>query len=318
MRNRLGASLLSAGILGIAGASAASTLEAPSDPTAAGSSSTHLDREAIGRAAGSDATTTPEGVVRLSWPRDEIAVTVDGTALRPAAGLTSWAAFAPAPSGALLMGDTVVFEDEVDAAMDAAFAHDLEVTALHNHFFFDQPKVYFMHVGGEGEPARLAAGVKAVWDAIRAVRREAPAPAAGFGGGAPTRGAFDVPAIERIVGHPTTVQDGIVKVTIGREGSMHGVRVGASMGLTTWIAFSGGDRLAAAGGDVILSTGEVQPVLRALRGAGFHVVALHNHMIGGAPAYYFVHFWGKGAASDLARGFRAVLDAQAAADGGSH
>jgi hypothetical protein len=307
------ATLVLAGILGIAGAATPAAADAPSHLAAARSAPTSLDPEVIQRAAGMEPTTTPDGVVRLSWPRQEVAVMVDGVALRPAAGLTSWAAFAPVPSGALMMGDTVVFEDEVDAAMDAAFANGLEVSALHNHFFFDRPKVYFMHVGGRGEPARLASGVKAVWDAIRAVRRGAPTPSEGFGGATPASGAFDAPAIERLVGHPAAVQDGVVKVTIGREGALHGVRVGGSMGLTTWIAFSGSDALAAADGDLILSAGEVQPVLRSLRRASFHVVALHNHMIGESPTYYFTHFWAKGPAGDLARGFRAVLDSQAAA-----
>ncbi len=108
------------------------------------------------------------------------------------------------------------------------------------------------------------------------------------------------------------MQDGVVKVTIGRKGTMHGVEVGGSMGLTTWAAFSGSDELAAVDGDFIMTAEEVQPVLRALRKAGIHVVALHNHMVGEQPAYYFTHFWGKGKAQDLARGLKSALDAQAA------
>ena len=106
-----------------------------------------LDADKIAAAAGAKAATAPDGVVRVVWPRTEVAVSVDGVALKPFAGLTSWAAFQAAPGGAMLMGDTVVFQDEVDAAMDAAFAAGLEITALHNHFFYDEPKVYFMHVG---------------------------------------------------------------------------------------------------------------------------------------------------------------------------
>src|SRR4051812_24571313 len=136
-----------------------------------------LDADRIGAAAGVKATTAPDGVVRIAWPRTDVPVTVDGVPLKPFAGLGSWAAFTPTPHGAMVMGDTVVFQDEVDAAMDAAFAHGLEVTALHNHFFYDEPKVYFMHVGGGGEPEKLAAGVKAVWDAIKAVREKHPGPA---------------------------------------------------------------------------------------------------------------------------------------------
>ncbi len=227
-----------------------------------------IDPARIGEASGTVAKAQADGVVRIGWSRDDVAVTVDGVRLPPAAGLGSWAAFMPMDENAMLMGDTVVFEDEVDAAMDAAFKAGLDVTGLHNHFFFDLPKVYFMHIGGHGDPMRLAGGVKAVWDAI--------------------------------------------KVTIGPEGRMHGRSVGGSMGLTTWAAFTGSDQLAVVDGDVIMTGDEVQPVLHALRQADFHVVALHNHMVSEQPAFYFVHFWGKRPAAELAQGFRRVLDAQRA------
>jgi hypothetical protein len=271
-----------------------------------------IDPAKILEASGAEAKRQPDGVVRIGWSRTDVPVKVDGMQLAPPAGLGSWAAFAPMGDRAMVMGDTVVFEDEVDAAMDAAFKQGLEVTGLHNHFFFDEPKVYFMHIGGTGEPVRLAAGVKAVWDAIKAVRAERPVPASGFGGPTPEPGKVDADAIAKIVGHPAPVTEGIAKVSIGREARMHGHTVGASMGLTTWAAFSGSDALAALDGDVIMTADEVQPVLRALRDAGLHIVALHNHMLGEQPAFYFVHFWGKGPATELAQGFRRVLDAQKA------
>src|SRR3954451_9357342 len=144
-----------------------------------------LDAEEIAAAAGAQATTTPDGVVRIAWARTDVPVKVDGVPLKPFAGLGSWAAFAAAPHGAMAMGDTVVFQDEVTPAMDAAFAAGLEVTGLHNHFFYDEPKVYFMHVGGQGEAEKLAAGVKAVWDAIKKVRAENLKPATRFAGDVP-------------------------------------------------------------------------------------------------------------------------------------
>jgi len=116
--------------------------------------------------------------------------------------------------------------------------------------------------------------------------------------------------IEKTLGHKSETQQGVVKVTIGRDGAMHGVKVGGSMGLTTWAAFSGNDELAAVDGDFIMTAQEVQPVLRALRKAGIHVVALHNHMIGEQPAFYFTHFWGKDRINTLANGIKAALDAQ--------
>lgn len=281
--------------------------------TSSDAASPSLDAKAIGAASGTAATATPDGVVKIGWSRTDVAVTVDGMKLPAAAGLGSWAAFAPMPNGnAMVMGDTLVFEDEVDAAMDAAFAHGLNVTALHNHFFHDTPKVYFMHLGGVGKSETLAAGVKAVWDAIRAVRTAHAQPATSFSDKVPTPGRIDADAISRIVGHPAAMTSGVAKITIGRNARMHGMAVGGSMGLTTWAAFSGSDALAAMDGDFIMSAAEVQPVLHALRKAGIHVVALHNHMIDVQPDLYFTHFWGTGKAVDLARGFRAALDVQAA------
>jgi len=212
----------------------------------------------------------------------------------------------------MAMGDTVVFQDEVTPAMDAAFAAGLEVTGLHNHFFYDEPKVYFMHIGGSGEPEKLAAGVKAVWDAIKKQRAAQPSPELGFDGVSPESGTVDVAVIETILGHKGQLQDGVLKVTIGRQGMMHGIEVGGSMGLTTWAAFTGGNAHTIVDGDFIMTAAEVQPVLRALRKAGIHIVALHNHMVGEQPAYYFTHFWGKAPARDLAQGLRAALDDQKA------
>src|SRR5438270_4366516 len=270
----------------------------------------HLDADRIAAAAGAKPTTTSDGAVRIAWARTDVKVQVDGMPLKPFAGLGSWAAFTRAPHGAMAMGDTVVFEDEVTPAMDAAFASGLEVTGLHNHFLFDEPKVFFMHVGGTGEPEKLASGVKAVWDAIKAVRKESPSPQRRFTGGTPEAGTIEAAPIEKALGQKAQAQDGVVKVTIGRQGEMHGVKVGGSMGLTTWAAFSGSDDYAAVDGDFIMTAGEVQPVLRALRKADIHIVALHNHMVGEQPAFYFTHFWGKGSTADLANGFKAAMDAQ--------
>ena len=274
-----------------------------------------LDARVITQAAGTKASVTDDGVVRIGWARDDVKVTVDAMPFPPAAGLGSWAAFMPTEHGAMVMGDTVVFQDEVSPAMDAAFAHGLEVTALHNHFFFDEPKVYFMHIGGHGDPEQLAAGVKAVWDAIKQVRQNNPQPANRFGNGPipkPGEGQIAAEPIERITGlKPSVNPGGVVKISIERKSAMQGMKFGGSMGLTSWAAFSGSDTLAAIDGDYAMTADEVQPVLRAMRANGLHVVALHNHMVGETPAYYFVHFWATGPADKLAASFKAVLDAQA-------
>jgi hypothetical protein len=271
-----------------------------------------LDAAQIAVVSGAKATTTDDGVVRIAWPRTDVQVKADGVPLKPFAGLGSWAAFTKAPHGAMVMGDTVVFQDEVTPAMDAAFAAGLEVTGLHNHFFYDEPKVYFMHIGGRGEPEKLAAGVKAVWDAVKKVRAADAMPAIDFPELGPEADVVDSSMVESILGQKTQTQDGVVKVTIGREGTMREVKVGGSMGLTTWAAFTGGSKHAVVDGDFIMSAAEVQPVLRALRKAGIHIVALHNHMVGEQPAYYFTHFWGKAPSRELARGLRSALDAQKA------
>jgi hypothetical protein len=273
-----------------------------------------LDVDKIAAASGAKPTVAPDGVVRIAWARTDVAVSVDGVPLHPFAGLGSWAAFTVAPHGAMVMGDTVVFQDEVSPAMDAAFAAGLEVTGLHNHFFYDQPKVYFMHIGGIGDQSKLAAGVKAVWDSVKKVRAANPRPADAFPEVGPQANETEPKLVEQVLGQTPQVQDGVLKVTIGREGSMHGVPVSGSMGLTTWAAFSGGPAHAVVDGDFIMTAAEVQPVLRALRKAGIHIVALHNHMVGEHPAFYFTHFWGKGPARELAEGLKSALDAQKAAE----
>jgi len=277
-----------------------------------------LNKEAIEQASGAEATVKPDGVVRIGWARDDVNVNIDGMKFPPSAGLGSWAAFKAAPGGAVVMGDTVVFQDEVDAAMDAAFANGLSITALHNHFFYDKPKVYFMHIGGRGKAGELAAGVKAVWDAIKEVRRQRSKPAAGFEGPVvKADGEIDAAKIRTITGlEPARKPRGVLKISQGRAGEMHGAEVAGTMGLGSWAAFSGSDERAAMDGDFIMTANEVQPVLKSLRESGIHVVALHNHMIGEEPSFYFTHFWGTGPVKKLAQAFRDALDAQKASRGG--
>ncbi|MFP6581084.1 MAG: DUF1259 domain-containing protein [Candidatus Hydrogenedentota bacterium] len=270
-----------------------------------------LDAEAIGEAADTQATTQPDGVVRIGWSRSDVEVLVDGMPFKPQAGLGSWAAFKESQNGAMVMGDTVVFQDEVDAAMDAAFAGGLEITALHNHFFYDTPKVYFMHIGGQGDPVELAAAVKDMWDAIKVIRSDNPIPALRFPGPALTAGNIDAAPINEILGTASKPNNGVVKVAFPREGKMHGITIGGTMGLSSWAAFSGNDDRAAMDGDFIMTGPEVQPVLQAMRVAGIHVVALHNHMTDEDPHFYFTHFWAVGSTKKLAQDFKSVLDAQA-------
>ncbi len=194
--------------------------------------------------------------------------------------------------------------------MPPSLAHGLKITALHNHFIFDDPPVYFMHIGGTGTPAELAAGVKAMWDAVKAVRAAQPVPRRRFPERMPGQDALNADVLESVLGTEGTSRDGVIKFTFGRKGHLHGVELGASMGLSTWAAFSGSQDHAAVDGDFIMTGNEVQTVVRTLRASGIHVVALHNHMIGERPGFYFLHYWGTGPAKALAQGVKAARDAQ--------
>ncbi|HZP42856.1 MAG TPA: DUF1259 domain-containing protein [Candidatus Binatia bacterium] len=253
------------------------------------------------------------GVAKVSVPRGDLHVTVDGVALAPFQGLTSWAAFEEAGDRTVVMGDLVLAEDEVSPAMCAALDAGLEVTALHNHFAFARPPVFFMHVGGTGPTDALATGVAHALAAVRAVRAASPTPAAGFGGPAVgTPSAIDPKPLEAVLGGTAQAKDGMAKFVFGRTTTAHGTPLGAAMGVNTWAAFGGSPERAVVDGDFAMLEGELQPVLRALCAAGIHVVAIHGHMIHEEPRIVFLHFWGTGPAEDLARGVRRALDAQRA------
>ena len=251
-----------------------------------------------------------ENVFKVSKPRDDIKGTVDRWALPPFMGTTSWAAFTPMAEAMMMMGDTVLLEDEVNPAMSAALEAGLEVTALHNHFFFDQPKVYFMHIGGMGDLKQLATGVKAVYDRVAQVRAAQPTPAASFPGNIATPSKISPGPIEEVFGTPVQTSSGMVKVVIGRTAKMHGSVVGKEMGVNTWAAFAGSDEQAVVDGDFAMREDEVQTVLKTLRGAGINIVAIHNHMTHETPRYVFLHYWGKGRAVDLAQAVKKAVSTQ--------
>ena len=251
-----------------------------------------------------------ERVYKVTKPRTDVKVKVDGWQMAPFMGLTSWAAFTPAHGGVMMMGDTVVFEDEVNPAMSAAFEAGLEVTALHNHFFFDQPKVYFMHIGGMGDEAKLAEGVKHVYDKIAEIRKANPTPQPQFPGNIPAKSSINGEALAKILGVKGESKDGMFKVSIGRPATMHGAKIGNAMGVNTWAAFAGTDEQAVVDGDFAMLKDEMQPVLKTMRKGGINVVAIHQHMTDDEPHYFFMHYWGKGKAADLARTVKQALDAQ--------
>jgi hypothetical protein len=252
-----------------------------------------------------------EGVFKESFPRNDVKVIVDGWAMKPFMGLTSWAAFKKGMGNeAMVMGDLVLFEDEVNPVMSIALESGLEVTALHNHFFYDDPKVYFMHIGGDGSLETLAKAVRRTQDKIKEIRSASPQPVKGFSGSpVPSESSIEGKAIEKILGHTGQANSGMFKVVIGRKAKMHqGGEVGKEMGVNTWAAFAGSNESAFVDGDFAVLEGELQPVLKALRGGGINIVAIHHHMTHEEPRYIFLHYWGKGQTTDLAKGLKSALD----------
>src|SRR6266567_7126242 len=200
-----------------------------------------------------------EGVYRVTFPRDDIKVVVDGWTMPPFMGLGTWAAFTETSNGAMVMGDTVLFEDEVNSAMPAALDNGLSVTALHNHFFFDRPKVFFMHIEGEGSVEKLASAVKKVYDAVKKVRSENSQPKDSFGGSAlPDKNSISAEPLNKIFGAQGDAKDGMVKFTFGRPATMHGVKIDNTMGVNTWAAFAGADDNAVVDGDFAVTEDELQ------------------------------------------------------------
>ncbi|SFM71670.1 DUF1259 domain-containing protein [Nitrosomonas communis] len=250
-----------------------------------------------------------ENVFKIGKPRTDVKIQVDKLKMPPFMGLASWAAFTPAQNGEVIMtGDTVLFEDEVNPAMSAALDSGLEVTALHNHFLFDQPKVYFMHIGGKGTESQLATGVKKMYDKISEIRAAKPNPVTEFPGMIPHESKITAAPLEKIFDMKGESNNGMFKVTIGREATMHGVRVGKEMGINTWAAFAGSDAQAVVDGDFVLLADELQSVLKTMQAGGINIVAIHQHMTQDKPHYLFIHYWGKGSAQDLAKTVKSALN----------
>jgi hypothetical protein len=249
-----------------------------------------------------------EGVLKVSVPRKDLDATVAGVKLTPPLGLTSWAAFQKAGDHVMVMGDMVLLEDQVNPVMSVALENGLEVTALHNHFFWDTPKVMFMHIGGMGEETMLAGAVGKVFAKIKDTSGgKGEVPRAEI---SPAQTSLDPQVIEDALGVKGQMADGVYKVTIGRTTRMDGHTVGNAMGVNTWVAFAGSDEQAVVDGDFVMLEPELQPVLKALRGAGIHVVAIHNHMTEESPRTVFLHYWGVGPTRALATGLKAALETQ--------
>src|SRR5436190_24106955 len=253
-----------------------------------------------------------EGVYRVTFPRADVKVVVDGWKMPPFMGLGTWAAFTKgAHAEAMVMGDTVLFEDEVNPAMSAAHDNGLSVTALHNHFFFDQPKVFFMHIEGEGTVEKLASAVKKLYDTTKAIRGPDPKPAESFSvvgqPSLPKKNSIKAAPLTEIFGTQGESKDGMVKFTIGRAAKMQGVTIDKDMGVNTWAAFAGIDDSAVVDGDFAVTEDELQPVLKSLIKDKINIVAIHQHMTHEERRIRFFHHWGRGRAKDLANAVKGGL-----------
>ena len=248
-----------------------------------------------------------DNVLKVNIPRNDLKVTVDGVATPTPFGFGGWVALTKGDHGMdVMMGDLVLTEAEVNPIMSAVLDSGLDVTAVHNHFFLDNPRVLYMHVHGHGTAADLA---KKIQPALALIGKTTPASPASQGRA--IEGSPDTDALARIIGTPGEKNGAVYKITIGRSDftmKEMGATINARMGLNTWAAFYGNDGDAVVAGDVAMLAPEVTPVLKALRANGIDVVAIHHHMTATNPDIYFLHYWGKGPAQKLATGVKAAVD----------
>ena len=251
-----------------------------------------------------------EGVLKVNIPRNDLRVTIKKRAAPTPLGFGGWIALTKGQGGhEVMMGDLVLTEDEVNPVMSAILDNGLDVTALHNHFFWEQPRIFYMHVHGMGSAAELARRIKPAIDLIDQSAKRASVPSTAASQEA--KGALNGAALAKIVGHEGEQSGPVYKITIGRADigvREHGAAIGARMGLNTWAAFAGTEADAMVAGDVAMLEHEVTPVLKTLRANGLDVVAIHNHMTEVAPVVIFLHYYGTGPAAKLAHGVRAAVD----------
>lgn len=249
-------------------------------------------------------------VLKVNIPRNDLSVTVANVKTPTPFGFGGWVALTKGTGDTtVMMGDLVLTEDEVNPVMSALLENGLEVTALHNHFFWEQPRIFYMHVHGQGTPADLARKLKPAVDLIGKGTAPAAAPPSSPSS-APPAAKMDTAKLAKIVGAEGEQTGDVYKITIGRDDlklTEMGAPINARMGLNTWAAFVGTDQNAAIAGDVAMLSGEVTPVLKALRKNGLDVVAIHHHMTQTQPTVFFLHYWGTGPADKLATGFKAAL-----------
>ncbi|NDQ57067.1 MAG: DUF1259 domain-containing protein [Acidipila sp.] len=246
------------------------------------------------------------GALKVNIPRSDLKISIQGVATPTPFGFGGWVALTKGTDGVdVMMGDLVLLQDEVNPVLSALLDNGIEVTALHNHFFWDDPHVFYMHVHGLGKAADLARRVKPGLDLIGHVTPPVLAPISATGS------ALDTEKLAKIVGHAGEQSGAVYKITVGRDDLAmkdHGAAINARMGLNTWAAFFGTQDDAVIAGDIAMLENEVTPVLKALRKNGIDIVAIHHHMTEDRPVVIFLHYWGRGSAQKLATAFKAALD----------
>jgi hypothetical protein len=278
---------------------------------AAGAMLSTDEMAAIDQALGKKGTVVADqAIYTVPLPRADLKVRIKDAPVPTGFGFGGWVAFKKTPNGqTMFMSDTVLQQEEVNPVISAAQANGLEVTALHNHFFYEEPRVFYMHLHGHGDTAKLA---QAYAEAIRPsplYPANQPPPWPPSGPGAAER--FDVAQLAQIAGHEGQANGPVYKFTVGRP-DLHvtamGTQISTAMGLNSWAAFAGDKEHAQIAGDIAMLQPEVNPVIHTLRANNLEVVAVHHHMLGDEPRVIFLHYYGTGPAETLARGFRAALD----------
>jgi hypothetical protein len=275
---------------------------------ASGATAQEIDWQKVDDAFGRKPAVVSGDVHRYGFPRTDLAVTLDGVTIKPALALGGWIAFKPAHGGAMAMGDLVLLETEINPVMAKLIEGGLEITAVHNHLLRASPATFYMHVGGHGDPARMAAVIREALATSKTPLAPATTVAA-----APPGIDLDTTQLDQIIGVKGQANGGVYQFGVPRrdpisEGGMQIAPVGP-MGVAQAINFQPtGDGKAAITGDFVLTADEVNPVIKALRSNGIEVTAVHSHMLDEQPRLFFLHFWANDDAVKLAKGLRAALD----------
>lgn len=247
------------------------------------------------------------GEYKITVPQNDLNIVVDGFKIIPPMGLGSWIAFTPCADSVMMMGDIILTETDLAPVQKEVIRQGLSITAIHNHFVRNRPNVMYMHIDGYGDVAKVSAIAKAIFGKVKEVRGKDPK----AGKADSVVNTLHIAALDAIMGTKGEMARGVYKYTIGRPDVMlkeHGIPISSFMGFNTWAAWQGSPEKAAVAGDFTMLENEVAPVIKALVENGIEVVAVHNHMVHEVPRVFFLHYWGVGAADQLAKGLRAALD----------